>query len=493
MGQMRFVIPRPDLVAASAAEQTYLAGPEGIPWECRTSLVEGELAVERDTRESGYLYFPWIVAGRGLVQLCSGSLMERPRAYNLAVELARGTLNRVRNQAWAWQASGMVIPAPFPAALEAATSYFARAATCQDSLPESHQLADDAIRLALEAADLLAQEYAQQVLTIRRNQQAPLGTLLGIRLAKPPDGEAAARFQAACNMAVASFHWPDVEPQEGHQDWEPTDRLVEWCQEKGLRLCLGPLLTLEKHSLPDWLFLEAGYEEVQAAVLALVETVVRRYRGKVQLWHVAARMNLTGAFAYSEEQRLRLVVDAVDRVRSVDQRTPMVVSFDQPWAEYIARKDQELTPFHFADTLVRGELGLSGVGLEINYGYWPSGTLPRDGLEFSRMLDRWTQLGVPLMVFLSAPTSPVPDSRARHPGRPLPSLRSGGAAPEWQQGIVEKLLPLVLAKQSVQAVAWGAWQDDQPHEMAWSGLCASGDKPKPALESLTELKRKWLA
>ena len=48
-------------------------------------------ACERDTRESGYLYFPWNVAGRGLVQICSGSLMERAKAYHLPVELARGT------------------------------------------------------------------------------------------------------------------------------------------------------------------------------------------------------------------------------------------------------------------------------------------------------------------------------------------------------------------------------------------------------------------
>ena len=85
MGQMRFVIPRPDLVAAGATEQAYLAGPEGIPWECRTILQEGSMIVERDTRESGYLYFPWNVPGRGVVMLVSGSLMERPRSYNLPV------------------------------------------------------------------------------------------------------------------------------------------------------------------------------------------------------------------------------------------------------------------------------------------------------------------------------------------------------------------------------------------------------------------------
>jgi hypothetical protein len=162
---------------------------------------------------------------------------------------------------------------------------------------------------------------------------------------------------------------------------------------------------MDKHALPDWLFLDDDFEEVQSSVLEFIEAVAQRYRGKVNLWHVAARMNQDGAFEYSEEQRLRLVVEAVDRVRSADPRTHQIVSFDQPWGEYIARKDQELTPLHFADTLVRGELGLAGVGLEINYGYWPGGTLPRDALEVSRHIDRWSQLGVPLMAFLSVPAA----------------------------------------------------------------------------------------
>src|SRR5688500_4369901 len=103
MGQMRLVIPQPQRLAPAAAEQAYLAGAEGIPWECVTALSGQALTIERDTRESGYLYFPWNVPGRGIVILCSGSLMERPKPYHLPVELARGTLNRLRNQIGVWE------------------------------------------------------------------------------------------------------------------------------------------------------------------------------------------------------------------------------------------------------------------------------------------------------------------------------------------------------------------------------------------------------
>ena len=226
----------------------------------------------------------------------------------------------------------------------------------------------------------------------------------------------------------------------------------------------------------------------------LVEAVVKRYRGKVQLWHVAARMNQDGAFRYSEEQRLRLVVEAVDRVRAIDPRTPMIVSFDQPWAEYIARKDQELTPLHFADTLVRGELGLAGVGLEINYGYWPGGTLPRDPLEVSRQLDRWSQLGVPLVISSRPPATAAADPLAQHPAQVLKRSGRPARTPAWQQrarhsGSCRCCWP----SSRCQAIVWNHWQDDRPHEFPHAGLCDARGRPKPILQTIANLRQELLS
>jgi hypothetical protein len=492
MGQMRFVVPRPERLVPGAAEHVYLASGDGIPWECRVSLSDDTLTVDRDTRESGFLYFPWKVAGRGLMQVYSGCLMERNKPYNLPLELARGTLNRLRNQSSLWQTAGMTLSPAFAEALKTATASLARAATGQDDPEQSQDHAEEAIRLGLDAAEMLSQDYAQQVINIRRAQTTPPNVLMGAKLSAPPTGDAAARFLALFNTVVVGLTWSEIEQRQGDFDWTAMDRVVAWAQENSLRVCLGPLLQMDKHALPDWLFLDDGYEEVQASVVKFIDAVVSRYRGKVQLWHVTARMNQDGAFAFSEEQRLRLVVDAVDRVRSSDGRTPMVVSFNQPWAEYIARKDQELTPINFADTLIRGELGLAGIGMEIQYGYWPGGTMPRDAMDFSRMLDRWSQIGVPLMVFLSAPSSMGADAFARHPAHPLVDLRPGGVNPAWQQQVIEKLFPVLLAKHTVQAVVWDHWQDNQPHELSCAGLIDGSNKPKPSLEAFTALRKQLL-
>jgi len=118
--------------------------------------------------------------------------------------------------------------------------------------------------------------------------------------------------------------------------------------------------------------------------------------------------------------------------------------------------------------------------------------MPRDAMEISRLLDRWSQIGVPLMVFLSAPSSMGADSFARHPAHPLVDLRAGGVNPAWQQQVVEQLFPVLLAKPPVQAIIWDSWSDAQPHELSCAGLLDSANKPKPALAAFGTLRRQLL-
>ncbi|MFN9957685.1 MAG: hypothetical protein ACK55I_31655, partial [bacterium] len=65
--------------------------------------------------------------------------------------------------------------------------------------------------------------------------------------------------------------------------------------------------------------------------------------------------------------------------------------------------------------LIRADLGLSGIGLEINHNYWPGGSLPRDLLEFNRLIDQWSLLGLPLMFLLRQPidfgSDPIANSK----------------------------------------------------------------------------------
>ena len=271
MGQMRFVIPRPDRVAAGAAEQAYLAGPEGIPWECRTTLLEGALIVERDTRESGYLYFPWIVAGRGLVH----ALLGQPDGAAQGLSTCRSSWPAERSTACAIRPGPGKPPAwSIPAGLRRSCSTprpppSPAPRPARTIRPTRTDHADEAIRLGLEAGDLLVREYSQQVLAIRRDQQATLGTLLGSPAARAAGRRG--RGQVPGRVQYGAGRHPLAGPgaAAGQHQWDATDRLVRMVPGKEpAASAWARSLQIDKHALPDWLFLDDGYDEVQASVLA---------------------------------------------------------------------------------------------------------------------------------------------------------------------------------------------------------------------------------
>jgi hypothetical protein len=493
MGQMRFIVPQPERVSPLAAQTAYLAGPDGTPWECHRNWDNGTLTVTRETRESGNLYLPWRVSGHGLLTLSSGSLMEREQPYILPVELARGTITRLKNQAFLWETGGMQIPPEFSDVLSAAAAELAAAVTHKQELLACAQRAERAIELALNAVDLLVAAYTRQVLELRVQGTGGLHTLVGARLEQAPQPDAEQAVAAAVNLIHVAPLWSQVEPSAGARSWDRLDELVDWCRRHELRVCLGPLLQFDRWTLPDWLVLwQDELDEIRSYARQHVEEIVKRYRGRVHLWHVTGRMNLPTALQLPEEERLRLTVDAVETVRVYDPRTPMIVSFDQPWGEYIAREEQELTPIHFADTLVRGELGLAGIGLEMNLGYWPNGTLPRDLLEISRQIDRWSQLGVPLLAMVTVPAGNELDIRARGDAKALADVGGTSTGVAQQRRLADQISRLLLAKHTVQAIIWNQTFDDIPHEFPHAGLFDGARKPRPALQALAQIKQEFL-
>src|SRR5687768_11751457 len=171
MGYLRFAIPRPERLSPGAIARAYVAGMDGIPWECRRTSADGVLSIERDVRESGNLYFPWQVPGQGEFTLCTASLMERERPYHLTVELARGTLNRLRNQIDVWETGGATITDPCNQLVHEATLALARAAIGKEDTRLADDAAGQSIELAMRAIDVLCRDYSRQVLEARRREQ----------------------------------------------------------------------------------------------------------------------------------------------------------------------------------------------------------------------------------------------------------------------------------------------------------------------------------
>jgi hypothetical protein len=492
MGLMRLTVHDRDRIPPGGLGQVYMCGQDELPWYGRAYMSGAQLIVERAESDSGCAWVPWRINGRGVLLLGTSTLMERDRPYRLEVELARGTINRLRNQIAHWEMLGLVVPDDLRTEVMDATRFFSRAATTDE--PESSaENAERALVAAVDAMDRSAAIYAEQAIEIRRAQSKKLTTWFGVHLGDhmPPVG-VARQLLPSFNMVSVPLSWRSIEASEGRRQWKQADAQVEWGKTAGMKIMGGPLLELDDRGVPDWTYLwEGDFDSLLGFMLDHVATVVKRYRGKVHLWQVVSRMSHGRVLALTEDQRLQIAAQAITKVRELDSSTPLIASFDQPWAEYLATEQLDLAPLHFADALVRADLGLSGLGVEITVGYHPGATPHRSPHSYSRLIDTWGLLELPLMVSLTLPSSAEKDPLAS-PKIQVLSNEADEVTPASQAAWIERHVPLLLAKSPVQVILWNQLSDATPHHYPHGGIFDAQNKPKPALESLRKICQQLL-
>ena len=491
MGHMRFRAMTPASVSSDSVTQAYIAGIEGIPWFGRNSWSDGCLTIDRGVSESGNLHIPWGVPGHGQPVLSTCTLMQRAEPYVLELELARGTLHRARALVAEMRAEGIDAPESVTADLTQAVAAFIRTATAPLSATEDALLT---IRLSCDAIATLYRDTLPARLQAHCSQTGPLATLMVGRLGDATlDVAEAEAFVASFHAASLPCRWRDLAPTPNEFREDALEQQLSWCEERDLRILGGPLIQLDRDSLPEWVYrFEGQYDAFENAVRGHVRNILQYCRDAVDVWVCAGRLNVDGALKFSEEQRLRLAVATIETVHEAAPRAPVVISFDQPWAEYLASNDYDLSPLHFADALVRAELGVGGVALEMNLGYWPGGTLPRDLLAISRHLDRWSLLGIPLIIYLTMPSHAGPDPHAFGSAQVVVPPRPFDHELTVQQSQLEFIVPLLCGKPAVHAVVWNQWSDREPHEFPHSGLVDQAGQLKPAAAVLPRLRKALL-
>ena len=92
------------------------------------------------------------------------------------------------------------------------------------------------------------------------------------------------------------FRWRDLQPTADTVQYQSVDAQLAWCGQHELRLLGGPLVQLDRSSLPDWMFrCENRYDAFEdAARKATCAGVVRRYDEAVDVWVCAGRLNVAG-------------------------------------------------------------------------------------------------------------------------------------------------------------------------------------------------------
>ncbi|HMC66524.1 MAG TPA: endo-1,4-beta-xylanase [Gemmataceae bacterium] len=492
---MNFLLPA-NLTAQAARElerACVTGGPDNMPWPTQVRVEPGRLTVRRGVDESGALVAPWQIDGVGVVMGATATLMERDDPYHFQIELARGKVNQLRCQAADWRAGGLQVSPELDERIRDAGTSFARAVT-QVPSDKAAAHAHAALALGYQAAEQLVQVYTEQVFQVRHERQPRLETFLGCRLGSSlPQGSAADRLLQACNGVCLPLNWREIEPTESSYVWGPHDALLAWAESNGLTVTAGPLLDFSPGRLPDWLWLwERDLHSLASFMCDYVETVVRRYQGRIKCWQLTGATNYSSVLSLGEDELLWLNVRLAEAARQVDPSLELVIGISQPWGEYMALEDRTHSPFIFADTLIRTNLNLTAVDLELVMGVGPRGSYCRDLLEISRLLDLYALLGLPLQVTLGYPSATTPDSRADPELEVALGHWHGGFSPAIQGDWAQSVAALAACKPYVRAIEWAHYSDAEPHQFPHCGLLDADGRPKPALDRLRELRQKHL-
>ncbi|MFO0928290.1 MAG: hypothetical protein U0736_14830 [Gemmataceae bacterium] len=494
MATMTFQLPAglsPEL--GRELERSSLAGgPDSMPCTTAFRFRDDQLKLMSPAEDSAYLVAPWTVDELGTVMGTSATLMERTAPYRLLVEIARGKVNQVRNQAANWAAGGLHIPDALRDAIHQATFTFGHA-VCAGDHRETDALARQALAAAYQVADGLVKTYVDQVFALRHQQSPRFDTALSVPLHPGlPTGDVRGQITRTFTRVSLPLSWHLVEGAETVYRWDAFDQLLNWAEANELDVTAGPLIDFSSSQLPAWLWLwERDLPSMATFMCRFVEAAVRRYRSRIRRWQLTAASNWASVLGLGEDELLGLTFRLGEAARQVDPGVELVLGISQPWGEYLVRSDRN-SPFIFADNLIRSGLNLSAINLEVVMGVQGRGSYCRDPLDTVRLLDLYTLLGVPLQVTLGYPASDASDPDADPELTPGFGSRTGGFTAATQAAWAAQFAALALCKPSVQAIHWTHFSDAVPHLFPHCGLLDRDGQARPVLQTLRRLRETHL-
>ena len=495
MGVLKFQLTSPDAASRLAdLRKAYVTGLDRTPSRLSVEFRQRVMTCHREGTESGRLFVPWPVAGFGTPIVGTATLAERREPYNLAVELARGKLNDLRNQLADWRQMGLRTPTDLDPVLRRAQSSFVKAATSSDNPQASFDFAQASLSAAWEAGNLLVEAYTGQVLQTRLATSPMLPTQLVLALeGDPRNAPQAGEWTQAFNTVRIGTTWKTLAPTEGTFRWDEFDAQFAWAKKQNLAIHAGPLLDFRPGALPDWIWLwEGDFETILGLVVDLARQVVQRYKGKIPVWHLVHRPANIDFLGLSEEEQIRIAARVIQIARQTDPQTQFTVGVDRPWAEWMGNSPFQLGPLHLADYLVRADLGLAGVVLEVAPGYSAPGSHLRDLFDFSKLLDLYALLNLPLHIWLTFPSGSGPDPNAE-PGIRVETAQWPGPPDESTQATwAARWLALAVAKPFVRSVTWAQTSDAHPHLYPHGGLFRPDNTPKPLFAWIKSFRKELL-
>lgn len=487
MGEFSFRVPVDWNLDPYHANSIHVVGLDGIPWPCRISVTDDPiepksrklLTVSRNRDESGKLYIIFPFQSRGEMLVCTGTLPVRERPYELLTELARGTLNRLRNQISIWGEGGLDIGDSIHYQVGSSTTLLSESILCRDSVHRD-DVAGQSIEKSMDAMFELSNAFGEQICEFRRGHEEMskfwLATVAGV-------GE---QFETSLrhpdfDLVELELH-PECPTQEKRLDAGQAEDL-------GKRIIVGPWLDASNGGMSQRLINLDDYLSRKDHLVNQCRQQLDRLPSTTSLIHVASGLNGIGHRHLSYPQQLQVTVDMMRAIEESRVELPTMVSFDFPWAERLAGAVGGVHPLQIADSLLRQGLPISFLGLDISLDFWPNGCAVRDPLQWIDLVDVWAQLGLPLILCFRAPTGTVGDSNSKDgaENRRVNQSRSN-LTDEMRIEFLNTVLPMMVARPTVHGLIWRQWQDKDDRRFPNGGFFDDAGNEKPIAQVFKKMR-----
>ena len=469
MGEYRFRLPDFWKLDKSRAACIHVVGLEGIPWPCRVNVVEELLVISRNQNDSGKVHIPYPFETRGEMAICTGTLPESSHAYDLMTELARGTLNRLRNQLSTWREGGLEIAESLLDEVAQATRHLSASVVSVDPI-EKDEAAKKSIEIAIECIFELSGVFGDSISAYRVSQKQ----LAPFWLAGNLKSHSASQI-AEIGTSFDLFEVPSVSPTD-EAGSDPKN------------LIIGPLLDASAGA-QTWPGDSADdFESRKRRLLSECREKLSVLPSHTSLVHAVSGLNGIGHRQLSFPQQQQLTAELFQVIQDASLEIPIVASFDFPWAERLAGSVGGMHPLQVADSLLRQALPISFIGLDVNLDYWPAGSVARDPLQWIDLVDVWGQLGLPLIFCLRIPQGVEPGVAEEAAGKAGNHMRAGMSDGQRLE-LVEVILSMLIARPSVHGCLFRQWSDDDDLRYPGAGLVTADDDPKAILQGIDRYHR----
>lgn len=299
-------------------------------------------------------------------------------------------------------------------------------------------------------------------------------------------------FYETFNQLNIDLSWAKIDQNpEVLSDFE---KQMAWANSNGFPVITGPIINFFPQHVPERLQKYRGdFGAISQAVRQYTEFVVKRFRSRVHTWIATARVNTYFPLGLTVLQQLELTALIIRWIREFQPTAEILTSIDQPWGEGVLNAPigasggtvEVLPPMTCAEMLFRSHLPLSGLQLEFNVGYLHRSSYDRPAVCWSRLLDQWSSLNVPLYLTFRVPSDSRPDPLASVPTPPIWKGWTSRQQAVW----ASQILPLLLAKPYVYGIEWAVFRDYRPHDYPHAGLISSDGKIKRTQKMLAEIQK----